>query len=497
MEFKIRKGPWETIFSGNLEGFEVEMNSNPDGLLLVVVLEKEGEEIAGAVVEVFKVFHAEGSIEDFIETLPKEATVLLKHEPKETTKFLLLSSSPSYVKYEENTFCDEVEELMGKLKTSGMMIKDFSKAYDLQLTELNKTPERIRSAFFSQPMLVPLITPKGIQEEVSATERITGKGTIRLGLTKANTMINEPLELMLKTTIFGSSSKDRKHVIHLIAEGTLMSNTPAIIFDWDKSFIGLNKPNPNTKMLQDYHIDLEPIGFPVKHFVREQIKIDLNLISVKGLLELIGMKEGEEQQIIARMIKEGKPKTIEELINTAKKIELRDESKATNKYRTIRILTLLKKKYKGLFEGQINIKEMSKRWSSSMGKAEIIHLEGFDKTAAALLIHNILKALYLEFSSTKGRINAMVLLPEIKPILDIKEKTIISTETLELLDKLKSAGIGFALSSDRPIDLRKEIMKISEAEIFIINRNDVGVKVAKSKQFRIKLRPGLSTCEEK
>jgi len=501
MEFRVRNGPWEKKFSGEMEGFEVEMHSNPDGLLLVTVLEKENQEIKGAVVEVFKVFFAEGSIEDFIDTLPKEATVLMKHEPKETIKFMLLSSSPSYVKYEENPFCDEVEELMEKLETSSSMLKDFSKAYDLQLIELEKSPERIKSSFFSQPIVLPLISPKGenIAGEETGSANITGKGTIMLGLTKANTVINEPIGLMMKTTIFGSSPKDRKHVIHLIAEGALMSSISVIIFDWDKSFTGLNRANPQGKILKEYNIEFEPIGFPLKNFTRDDISVDLNLINVKGLIELIGMKQGEEQQIISKLIKDAKPNSIEELISFAKKMDLRDESKITNKYRAIRILSLIQTKYKKLFKGKNDIKEMSKNWAKSIGRAGLIHMEGLDDTASILLIHNILKGLWTEYSKTgkKGEVNAMVLLPEIREVLDSRNQTIISTEIIELLDKLKSVGIGFALSSDRPIDLRKEIMKISESQIFLITRNDVGVKVAKSKQFRIKLRPGLSSCEEK
>jgi len=498
MKFRVRNGPWEKIFSGNLEGFEVEMNSNSDGLIIVTVLEKEGETIKGAVVELFKVFYAEGSIEDFVETLAKEATVILKHEPKETIKFMLLSSSPSYVKYEENVFCDEAEDLMEKLQTSSSMMKDFSKAYDLQLIELNKAPERIKSSFFSNPITIPLFYPKETAGKTThqTTQTTTGKGTIMLGLTKANTMINEPFELMMKTTIFGSTPRDRKHVIHLIAEGTLMSNIPTIIFDWDKSFIGLNKPNPHGKGLKDYYPDLEPMGFPVKHYTKEEINVDLNLISVKGLIELIGMKEGEEQLMISKLIKKTKPKSLEELISAAKKMDVTEETKTTSKYRTIRILSLIQTKYPWLFEGQSNTKEMAKQWGTSIGRAEIIHMEGLDDTASILLIHNVLKGLSIEYGKRQNS-NAMILLPEIKEVLAAKNNSILTTEIIQFLDKLKSFGIGFAVSSDRPIDLRKEVMNISETEIFLINRNDVGVKVANSKQFRIKLRPGSSSCEEK
>ncbi len=499
MDFRIREGPWEKIFSGNLEGFQVEMNSNPNGLILVIVLEKENEEIQGAVIEIFKVFFAEGSTEDFIETLPKEAVILFKHEPKETTKFLLVSSSPSYVKYEENAFCDEAEQLMEKVETTSSMMKDFSKAYDLQLTELNDAPERIKSSFFSHPIIVPVLAPEEMpgREKTEIPTQKSGKGAVMMGLTKAGTIINEPLKLMMKTTIFGSTPKDRKHVIHLIAEGALMNSVPAVIFDWDKSFIGLNKPNPEEKILKDYKVDFEPIGFPIKHFTRDELHIDLNLITVKGLLELIGMKEGEEQQMISKLIKDKKPQSMEELISSAKKIELRDESKITNKYRTIRILNLINNKYKGLFGGKNEIKEISKNWGKSIGRAGIIHMEGLDETVSTLLIHNILKGILLEYSKNKEGINSAVLLPEIKEIIGSKKNSILATEIIELLDKLKATGVAFALSSDRPIDLRKEVMKISEAEIFLIDRNDVGVKVAKSKQFRIKLRPGLSSCEEK
>jgi hypothetical protein len=49
MDFRVREGPWKTIFKGTLEGYEIEISTNPESLMLIMVLEKNGDKIEGAV----------------------------------------------------------------------------------------------------------------------------------------------------------------------------------------------------------------------------------------------------------------------------------------------------------------------------------------------------------------------------------------------------------------------------------------------------------------
>src|SRR3989344_3843352 len=204
--FKIGDGPWERMYEGNSQGSEIEIYSNPEGMLLVLIYDKEKNKVVGAVVEIFKVFYSQGDAEHFVETLPRKITVINKHEgEKQDNKFLLLASEPSYVTWKEKAMLDETEKLLKKLKASATLIKDISKAYDINLTELGSSSEKVKGIFFAEPLLVPLATESARKEATVVSgedilpKSIT-KGELILGLTKEKQKIVEPLALFSKTS---------------------------------------------------------------------------------------------------------------------------------------------------------------------------------------------------------------------------------------------------------------------------------------------------------
>jgi len=112
--FKIGHGPWEKLFDGMFEKSPIVIYSNPESVLLVLVFEKGRKEITGVVVELFKALNVEGEVEGFIETLPREIVLLTKHDKRQTLKFLLLASTPSYIEWKEKEFVEEVDKLLKK-----------------------------------------------------------------------------------------------------------------------------------------------------------------------------------------------------------------------------------------------------------------------------------------------------------------------------------------------------------------------------------------------
>jgi hypothetical protein len=90
MGFRLSGGPWRELFKGVFEDYNVEILTSPESLVLVSILEKEGEEVKGAVIELYKVFHAVGDLHGFIETHPREVIAVTKHHEKETTHLFIL-----------------------------------------------------------------------------------------------------------------------------------------------------------------------------------------------------------------------------------------------------------------------------------------------------------------------------------------------------------------------------------------------------------------------
>src|SRR3989344_3057833 len=100
------------------ENREMAIYSNDKSTLLLLIFEKEGKKTSGAVVELFKVFAATGEVEHFAESLPREMLFLMSQTEKETSKFLMLGSTPSYVEWKEDDVIDEVDRLLKKIETS-------------------------------------------------------------------------------------------------------------------------------------------------------------------------------------------------------------------------------------------------------------------------------------------------------------------------------------------------------------------------------------------
>ena len=168
--FRIGNGPWEKMFAGVFQQHDIELYSNPDKIMLVLIYEKKLDIVEGAIVEVYKVFHAQGEVEEFTETLPREALILTKHDERSTLKFLLLGSKPTYVRWVEGEFIEEVDALVKRLAASSTMMKEVSKAYELTLSEIGEATQDIQTAFFSQPMLVPILTTSSSSATTSHTQ---------------------------------------------------------------------------------------------------------------------------------------------------------------------------------------------------------------------------------------------------------------------------------------------------------------------------------------
>lgn len=494
--FKISDGPWKKLFSGKFQEHDIDIYSNPESVLLILIFEKEGDKVKGAVVELYKIFYSEGEAEPFVETLPREVILLTKHDEKETIKFLLLGSTPSYVEWKESTFISETDRLLKRLSTSTTMIKDVSKAYELTLTELGDAPDRIKEIFFTQPLLVPLVSTAAHPEE-GDTEIITRKEII-LGLTREKNQVVEPLNFFTRTMVSGGEENERNHVLHIFAESALLSSLAVIIFDWDGKFTGLGEASKEHDELKKYKVDIEPIGFPVKPFsITRDIVVDLNLTNIVGVAQLFGVGDDTVNKTIETTLQKNKVTGIKDLISKVRAITPGEEPTAYEINKAARILTLMDIRYPALFEGKNDIKEISKKWGK-IGRASIIKLEDVDKRVALITAHNLLKAI-LEFHKSKERtrnLKTLFILPEVNRLFAEHGENLLTKEIIESMVEIQDVGVGFILSSRKRMDLPKALLEKIEANVNIVSGNDIGVHLKDKKSYRVFARPGLSKCTE-
>ena len=500
--FRIASGPWEKLFDGSFQKHLVQILSNPESIIMVAIFETEGERVKGLIVEFFKIYYAVGSVETFSETLPRELVVLTKHDAKQTLKFLAIGSTPSFVEWKEEEVMQETDALLSKLKSSSEMIKDVSKAYDLKLIELKQAPSDVKEAFFTHPLLVPVLSTSyhaistGQAESISETTVVKSvPGEVMIGITREGNLVEEPLNLLLKTGVFDGTEVNRNHIMQVLIEGALLSNVPAVVFDWDARFEGIAVASKDAEKFKEFKLDIEPIGFPAKKFKPlSDLQANLSMLNPEGLLELFGAgAKSVPARVIMQAMTSGQQASIQTLCEIIRKIELTTEITVYQQLKAIRALNLMQVRYPKLFDGANNVEEVSKNWVRSIGQAGIIDLQGLDSRQTLMLISSIVKEM-LAFYKNKGvskQVKSMIFIPEINK-LSAHYKNTLFKDLAQALNELKEYGIGFAVSSPKEIDLEEDIRKGLESEFGIVIQNDVGVKITNRKQYRVLVRPTLS-----
>ena len=494
--FKISEGPWERLFEGKFQEHDVEFYMNPAKIMMVVVFEKKLDRVEGAIIELYKVFHSIGEAESFTETLPREVLLVTKHDEKQTMKFLLLGSKPSYVKWTEQEFIKEVDSLIKRLLTSSKMIKDVSKAYELTLEEIAEASPEVQSAFFTQPMMVPLLSTSShfAPGEEPSLKGIT-KGEIVLGMTRDRKKVVEPFAFFTKVFVSGGEPKDRDHVLRIITEGALLSGITSIIFDWHGSFSGIGEAGRNSEDLQKYEVNIDALGFPAKSFIPgESFRIDLNLLSTEGFAELLGAGEKNFPKILATVISREKVSSMQQLIEKISEFKQSEEFTEFEVLKTARIMKLVDIMYPGLFGGPNPIEEIVSKGNQSIARASLMQFSPLDERPALLLGHSLLKGI-VEFFRKAGKtssLRALLVIPGAQKLIPSDSKGLVVKEMLEMLKQAPDYGCIYALATAHTIDVDEQARNDATASINIVSGNDISVQLKNRKAYRVLARPALS-----
>ncbi len=499
MIFKLRQGPWTTVFEGKFLGHEVELLQNEEGLLLTVIYEKEGEETRGMLLQAFTLFHAIGEVQGFVEGLGNEALTFSRHDGKSTIHFLIAGSKPEYSRVVEESVTDTVDRLIEQARQRGKRLSNISKTYELQLTPLQECSRNVKQIFFSQPFIIPLLqkVEQGKEQEPAAelvSEPRQGEAII-LGITKDEKQVKEPLLFFKNTLVEGKPEQERLHFLCLLIESALISNIVVIIFDEGHYFDGLRRPNRNVPLLQRYKVAIEPIGFPVKNFkAADDIKVDLSSVSIEGLMQTFGCPAAT-CQLVHEGIENKGIQSMEKLIETVNTAKGQERTFLFERNRVKRIIKLIEVLYPGLFGAGNDMQQIARGWFKAIGRASVIQVDGLDGRARAVLVNSFLNELAAFFKQRhgKGELEAIVVLPNAAKIFPRKQ-TILSKDSVNALKLLQQTGVGFAMTADRILDLDAELAEMADATVSIVKANDAAIQLKGRKSYRVLLRPGLSEC---
>lgn len=494
MEFGLRNGPWRTVFEGVFQKHEMQVLSNPDETMLVFIYEKEGQETTGLLMQAFSVYSVSGETEAFLERLQREAVTLSRHDGNRTSRFLAIASKPSYSRASSEEVAKGVDMLLEEVKQAGSKAVDVASSFELELTPLAKSGEAMKQAFFSQPIVLPMLAreSKEKEEEKGAEIRTGSTGAAAvLGITKEGKQVREPLEMFQRVIVSDGTEPQRNHFIQVLVESFLLANIPAVVFDEGNGFEGLSQPTKKAPELHDLGISADPIGFPTKDFYPgKSVKVNLNGISPAGFLNLFGCSSKEAEKILKEALEKGGVEGIDHLVRNIESITTEN---SFLKKRVERIAALAGEIYPGLFAGETDVDEMLKTWFEKIGRTSIVHTDDLDPRAFTLLLDSLSREL-LEAVKKKGETGKpklLVAIPSTDKLFSIRDN-LVQVSLVSTLKEMKRFGAAFVVAAGKRSDLGREILQASETKIAVVKENDTAIDLPNSKNYRLATRPTLS-----
>ena len=485
MNWKLDFGPWNTIMEGNFRGHPVEILENPEHFFVTITYdEREGRKL-GALVEGHKAFVARGSIEAFVQSLPKPAMVVEKTLGDDTFKLFFVTTDSIYVDFKQEDYLRAIDKLVKKGSNDANTIVGLAKASSVELVEIEMAPESEYSPVIGDPFTARALL-SGLKK--SALELIDlGEGSIplpktliALGLNKKREIIKEKGINLFKTIVTGEK-KARNYAIYIIAENFLLDNRSGIIFDDTDYFSGLSTPSKNERELKEELVEYEPSGFPVKTFVaKKDLKISLKDTDLNLLLEMLGVGDDIFSKKFNIEALKHEYDTPDELID---KIVEMSELNDSQKMKAERLTKIIKQSYPELFGKSISVEELTKKWPGNLGRATIINTKELNSEEKVIFVQTILRLLDREIKNERND-RVMCFIPKAD-----RELLIGIDKVIEVIKRLESLGIGFVFGAENFI---AQLDDSINARINVVQGNDVAIAIKGDRNYRVSLRPSLS-----
>ena len=503
--FKIAQGPWTLLLKGTLQEQEMEIYTNPQKMVYVQLVRAENGVETECVCEFYKPLVATGDVNGFIQTIPREVIQVTKHVQEDTRTFLILGSGPVSMNWEESIVLEQTDILLKKMEVSSSLLSEVARAYDVQLRSMNEFPPIVSEAFFSMPLLAPLLaTNAHVNEAQLAGKPSEGMaaqhmgalpGEFVLGTTTNGLMVKEPIIFFKRSTIFGGRIEHRKHMLQVLAEGALFSNIPVVIVDWENEYEAMRSPNPNPKLLHDQKIEGDPVGFPTKEFLPgENLKLQLSMLHPEGLAEILGLLNTEMGNNLIRFLHEHQTGSIDEAKGILRQMPPSETMTPFSISSMIRLLTLLDQTFPNIFTGMNPIEEISKSWFQSIGRIGVLRLKNTPPKLRNLLVYTIVRGVYDLYlhKGVSGRVKSLIVVPEAQQLFDYAREPILAKEMERLFSQSSTQDVGFVFSAAHEIDLPKNILMLSEAKLSIVGGREVGVTLVGRKNYRATVRDTYS-----
>ncbi len=364
----ISLNTWNTLYEGKYADQELSVLYKDDIFVSFLRLRDK----TNVLIQVYKVFVVKGEIETFASTLPYPAIVYHKHVDigsSNNFKYLLLHTDTEYI--DVNTLSYHVDKKITELNKMIGSVISVVKSYNIKLISLKLAEKRDNDYFFSDPEILKSLSNMPLSLDFKSS---TPLDKLILGK-KKDVTVTTSLSNLKNVTVYGPLLDERLFVSKLICENYLLSSKTVIVFDTLNNYVSLGYPQQNSKVLEDFELNMDAFGFPVKKINYLDINIPLSKIPFDAFVNLFSFKD-----VSLKIINQVYSKdiiTVKDLISSVKKIKVDQEINDFEKQRVISKLMVLDKKY-GSFFGKSDISLLFKQRYQNIGSVKIITLNPKD-----------------------------------------------------------------------------------------------------------------------
>jgi len=478
MQLDLPLGPWTRMFNAQWGDYPLMVYQNPDKMMLLTLFEKQDGKVTGALTFLKKGFVIDGDTSKIALSQRQDVMIVSKISREHSGKYLLLSSSPSFIEYNKDSLTKTITQQGAELEHLSKAMMEILRGYECKVTEFKLVEDEELQLLLGDPfsLFAYLSVSKG-----AGTQAVQSNVKCLLGIDRENEQVLVKLSSLRTVAITGGRLPQRLHAMHLVMESSLMNNISAIVFDSGNAFTGLAQPNSDSSKYEEFKLTSIPLGFPFKTYELEKgLFIDLSKIDPEVFLSVFGLEKSDVGAVITRTYAE-KPGSFFAISDLSAAMDQLHESAEITRYtinKAIRAATVIQKSSPNVF-AKAGIFETTA--STGLGKVSHINLFGQHPEIATLASYSILETMAIQADSDRPSIIAFA-----------QDATEIPAPVMAKLQEACANGSHLVLSAQHESDLSG----LSATLRIEIVGDDAIISEEGEKQRRIRLRPAYSLDSE-
>ncbi len=358
-------GPWERLFGGVWNQFNVAVYENEDKVLLTTIFPKFGE-VSWIMIRVDKILLVPKGIERIEGQLrDMNINILKQYIPGRNVTYLILLNPPTTVDFGSREIGSVVFQKVMSLNEKVEEIKRVAKRNKVEVIDLKDASYQDSASILGNPTILLSLLSIAPQGEEPKKERLD---VFAIGESKDGIVNVEETIFESFTSIKKGTEEERNYLAQMLAEYAIIDASPIpLILDSSKCPLKLDQANPYPYDYSKYGLESHNVGFTLERYdpsePESKFRINLNQASPQFIWRLFGLGTDDASTMILQSVnKLQKSAALENVESIIDDIKSGEEGTKRTKARALRILRTVKKVYGDIFTKTANTRDMIYNW---------------------------------------------------------------------------------------------------------------------------------------